>query len=609
MSGGAERPWSRLRRALGAERPTDPDPAAGPVREAGPVEPTAIGPALDALVARARRNRRPRGEDPDYDLVADHFDDVTYLLQVPQIQGRADVDPVAHFLDQGADAVGQPDVSFSTRAYVERHPRIARSGRAPYVEWLREGRAAGRVGDPAPRIDRTAALLGLEPADLVERLAEQRADLQRRLRHGVLGEMIAKAAEIEPMIAATWPETTRPKLLPFVPGPTLDQMAVLDDCHRAAGRRRARVVIAVNRPRWGGGRRIEGHVAHALAETIDPADIVVIHTDESGATPPGRFPDGVREVDFAGAATRLGPAAAQRTLVELLRSLRADSVLVVNSLLLYDAMTAYGPALAQTERIVPVFFCNEQDAVGRWYGFPLRNLYRTWELTAGVVTDSEHFAAWLQETYQVPPADRDRFHVLRAPVDPAIPVAAAPEPSPGRRPTVFWAGRWDRQKRIDVVLEIARALPEVDFRMWGESVLAAEHALADIPANVHLQGPYAHFGDLDLSEADLWLYTSAWDGVPSLLLEVAMTGLPIVATVVGGTGEIVSAADGWPVEDAADPAAYVAAIRAILADPAAARARGLALRERMLAERTTAAYAEDVRRLLLRDPRRDEVAP
>jgi len=601
VSGGAERRWSRLRRALGAEPAADP----APEPDGAPVGPTAIGPALDTLVARARRNRRPRGEDPDYDLVADHFDDVAYLLQVPQIQGRADVDPVAHFLDQGADAVGQPDVSFSTKSYVERHPRIARSGRAPYVEWLREGRAAGRVGDPAPRIDRTAALLGLEPADLVERLADTRADLQQRLRHGVLGEMIAKAAEIEPMIAATWPETTRPKVAPLVPGPTLDQMAVLDDCHRAAGHRRARVVIAINRPRWGGGRRIEGHVAHALAETIDPADIVVVHTDETGRTPPGRFPEGVREVDFAAAATRLGPAAAQRTLVELLRSFRADTILVVNSLLLYDAMASYGQALAQTERIVPVFFCNEQDEVGRWYGFPLRNLYRTWELTAGVVTDSEHFADWLQETYQVPPDQRDRFHVLRAPADPTIPVAAAPSTEPTRRPTVFWAGRWDRQKRIDVVLATARALPEVDFRMWGESLLAADHALADIPDNVHLQGPYARFGDLDLSEADLWLYTSAWDGVPSLLLEVAMTGLPIVATVVGGTGEIVSAADGWPIDEAGDPAAYVTAIREILADPTAARRRGLALRERVLAERTTVAYAEDVRRLLLRDTPRD----
>jgi hypothetical protein len=55
----------------------------------------------------------------------------------------------------------------------------------------------------------------------------------------------------------------------------------------------------------------------------------------------------------------------------------------------------------------------------------------------------------------------------------------------------------------------------------------------------------------------------------------------------------------WPVAEAEDPDAYVKAIRDVLADPVQARHRSLALRERLLLERTEDAFAEHVVELLL----------
>ena len=49
-----------------------------------------------------------------------------------------------------------------------------------------------------------------------------------------------------------------------------------------------------------------------------------------------------------------------------------------------------------------------------------------------------------------------------------------------------------------------------------------------LPRNVTVEGRYGHISEIPLAEADVWLYTSGWDGVPSQLLEVAMTGIPIV---------------------------------------------------------------------------------
>jgi hypothetical protein len=54
-----------------------------------------------------------------------------------------------------------------------------------------------------------------------------------------------------------------------------------------------------------------------------------------------------------------------------------------------------------------------------------------------------------------------------------------------------------------------------------------------------------------------------------------------------------------------DPDAYVTAIREVLADPAGARRRSLALRDRLLRERTEKSFAEHVAQLLL-DGRRED---
>ena len=555
---------------------------------------------MDDAVLDAKRRMRS-GTDPDYDLVQENFDVLHYLLQSPGLIDQHDVDLVSHFIEHGEARRLSPHPDFSMAEYLRRYPEKAtsREGVNPYVEWLKHGKADGEIADPAPRIGRMSHVLGMESQDVVDLVVARRSDLQQRLRTGRLGEMFARAAEIEPLVGEAWTEITRPKLLPLSRPVVVDELHAIYRAQQVAGFRRARLILVINRGRWGGGRRMEGHLAHALARSIEPDEIVVIHTDESTDTPPGRYPEGVRQIDFARIARPLPTEAAQHALVVLLRSFHADAIVNINSRLLYHAMRVHGRALAVTERVFLIFFCNEQLATGTWRGWSLRYFYRSFESVAGVITDSGHLARELATTHKMGTREQERLHVFRAPVDPSLPVVEEPPADPHRRRQVFWAGRWDRQKRVDLFLEIARRMPDVDFRMWGETVLGG--AARELPANVLAQGRYGHFTDLPLAEADLWLYTSGWDGVPSLLLEVAMTGIPIVGTRVGGTGEVLSEDDAWPVAEDDGAEAYVQAIRAVLSEPAEARRRALALRERMLQERTEQEFAMTAIGLLLRD--------
>jgi glycosyltransferase involved in cell wall biosynthesis len=605
----------RIARRVGIRRPhaAAPSPpqqspapeAVSEQAETGPkpevvVEQTNFGPMVDELVARVRRNQRPYGVNPGYDLVRQHFDHYHFMFQATQIQEDPEADPIRVFLRAGAQATNNPDPNFSMQKYLQRHPESADGPeRSPYLEWLKRGKAAGKIADPADGLTAMAPLLEMEPHQIVDEVVRLRSDMLERLRHGKLGEMFAKAVEIEPVIGAAWPAAvTRTSQLPLRNESVTRAVAAIYGCHQAAGFRRARLVIVTNKPRWGGGRRIEGHLAHALAQTIDPDEIVVIYTDESGAAPRGRFPDGVREVDFVSRVGGVNESIQEEALVALVRSFRADAVVNINSRLLYRAMRAYGQALSTSERLYLCFFCDEQQPLGNWEGRSLRWFYPAFDYVAGIITDSEYTREMLTEQYQLSDADRARIHVFAAPAEPDLPVATPPPADPERRPVVFWAGRLDRQKRPDIAVEVARRMPDIDFRFWGEKVLKGD-PIGKLPDNVTLEGTYDYFAGLDLDGADAWLYTSAWDGVPSLLMEVAMAEVPIVASRVGGVGEVVSEADAWPIMEWEEPEAYEKALREIVADPAEARRRSHALRERLMRQRTQQAYGEHAARLLL----------
>jgi hypothetical protein len=559
------------------------------------LETTHLGPVMDEAVLRAKRRMRI-GADPDYDLLYENFDVLHYLLQSPDLIDEPDVDLIEHFLEHGREGGLSPHPDFSMTEYVDRYPNKTspQKVRNPFLFWLKHGRAAGDIADPAPRINRVAPVLELRPEQVADLVAERRRDLQQRFRTGRLGEVFARAAEIEPLIGAAWTEIARPHLPPLSRRVVVDEMCAIHQAHEAAGFQRARVVLVTSRAREDSGGPIEGHLAHALATHMDSSDIVLVNTDDGTGAPADRLPAGVRQIDFASIARDLPKNRAEHALAMLLRTFHADAVVNIDSTMLYDAMRSYGRALAATERLFLCFSGNEQTAMGNRAGWSLSYFYRTFDYVAGAITDGEYLTRELVETYRVGEKARERLHVLQIPVDPTIPAIPVSPASPGRRPQVFLVGQWERQTRPALPLEVARLMPEVDFRTWGESARDD-----DAPDNVRWEGTYANISDAPLAEADVWLYTSGRDSVPGRLLEAAMTGIPIVGSLVGGTGEVFSEKDAWPVAESEAADAYVAAIRAALADPEDSRRRALALRERMLRERTEKAFATRAADVLL----------
>ncbi len=86
-----------------------------------------------------------------------------------------------------------------------------------------------------------------------------------------------------------------------------------------------------------------------------------------------------------------------------------------------------------------------------------------------------------------------------------------------------------------------------------------------------------------------FLYTSQWDGLPTVLLDVALAGLPVIAPDVGGISELVDETTGWLIPNFRDVDGYSSALADLLLD----RAEGEIRVERM-AERVRTQFAEQI---------------
>lgn len=134
---------------------------------------------------------------------------------------------------------------------------------------------------------------------------------------------------------------------------------------------------------------------------------------------------------------------------------------------------------------------------------------------------------------------REQYVVIRPGVDPLIliekTVARRNLGIPQDSFVVGWLGRFERVKRPDRVIEIARELPEVQFLMGGDGSLLGTVSI-EAPTNVKALGwttPEILWGASDAA-----LLTSENEAQPISLIEAGLAGLPSVAQNVGSVSEV-----------------------------------------------------------------------
>lgn len=286
--------------------------------------------------------------------------------------------------------------------------------------------------------------------------------------------------------------------------------------------------------------------------------------------------DGTAVVRHAAGMAHKTDVAGAAALVRLLRRLRPDVVHLQDRRAGLLGRTAIqGPGIVYTLHGAPdglahLVAGNLQAATERRRD---RLYYLTAERLLGrrgrIVTPSEALARYLTDHVRVP---YGRVEVVPNGVDTA---RFAPAPHPPRDPvTAVWLGLMVPVKRLDVLVAALADVPGL------RAVLAGAGPSAPAPApRVELPGFVADPAPL-LAGADLFVLPSAAENCPLALLQAMASGLPVVASRVGGIPEIVRDGTDGLLVPPGDPAALAAALKTLVADAGLRERMGNAARER-----------------------------
>lgn len=294
------------------------------------------------------------------------------------------------------------------------------------------------------------------------------------------------------------------------------------------------------------------------------------------------------EIAATGAVMRVVTGGALQRARRLAQHLDADRIDVVHSWL-YLANAVAGLAhLARPSRplITAARNCKVQGRVSQ-----VANML-AFRMSRAIVVNSRDVATYITRHYAAPRArvrviyngiDVERFH----------PGVGGDEVGP-----IVTIGRLVEQKNHQLFLHAAAALstefPRARFVIIGDgprrAALEQQARQLGIAERVRFVGER---GDIDavLRAASLFWLTSRWEGMPNVVLEAMASGVPVIATDVGGTRELIdSGSDGFVVP-ANDAGAFVRHSHELLRDAGAWRRCATAARAR--AETFSTAYMID----------------
>jgi glycosyltransferase involved in cell wall biosynthesis len=172
---------------------------------------------------------------------------------------------------------------------------------------------------------------------------------------------------------------------------------------------------------------------------------------------------------------------------------------------------------------------------------------------------------------------------------------------------VLAAGRLSPEKGFTVLLEAAdailRADPAAGVVLFGEGVLRAKLTCRIVELGWSDRFIMPGFRtDLDalIGAADVVVLPSFTEGLPNVALEASAAGVPVVATAVGGTPEVIADGESGYLVAPGQPGDLAARVSELLGDSDVRRQMGAAGRTRMQALFTFDAQAAAYQKLFAR---------
>lgn len=303
-------------------------------------------------------------------------------------------------------------------------------------------------------------------------------------------------------------------------------------------------------PEAGGPATYVVAIARALAERGHSVRVLTYSRIERDASD-ADYPFGVERIPVHGFRWwRL-----LRTSIHITANIRQADVLYINGLLIETALVNtlwHRPAIAKVvgdivwERVQDKgWVADEFEEFQRHrYHWPveLRRILRNWALKQmrTVVVPSAYLGK-VVKGWGIP---QERIRVIYNAYEPLTTGESPAELPLATRYRITTVCRLVRWKGVDELIKVIATLPEIGLVIVGDGperdrLESLTHQLG-IGDRVHFSGQISRAQVVThLRACDLFVLNSRYEGLPHVVLEAMAAGLPVVATAVGGTPELI----------------------------------------------------------------------
>jgi glycosyltransferase involved in cell wall biosynthesis len=341
----------------------------------------------------------------------------------------------------------------------------------------------------------------------------------------------------------------------------------------------AEAIVAVPWVGIGGADLVSLNYANAFMELGQfDGKVSMLATYTPSRTLRHLIPEGVNFVQIPETFRTLSPDLQRRLLAQALILVRPTVIMSVNCFDVTNSLQLFGRQMGLISRIHLTLFAF--DRIGA--GYPVNPITDDGQREylddiVQVITDNNVTAEHVKEMLGLDAAKVGVHH------QPAM--ALAPPLRTGTRAynnryfseanpfKLLWPHRLDKEKRPDTLVAIASRLRAdgipAEIHVYGQQVLSSDgeslmKALS--AAGIKYHGPYGGgLSSLPTHEYHAILLTSESEGLPLVLVQSMLLGLPVIAAAVGGVPDLVRDGEtGLLVSGPDDVEGFVLAIRALL---------------------------------------------
>lgn len=329
----------------------------------------------------------------------------------------------------------------------------------------------------------------------------------------------------------------------------------------------------------GGADLVSTLLFRAYQGALGKEHVLLLVTDQPTMDMPEWIDDGSNVICLDNECTFTDDEERLLSLHICIGKLAPEKIINVNSKTTWQLFERYGVQLSTVADLYAYLFCFDYNKERRRVGYITDYLPGTLKSLKSVFFDNKKIVEEVSTLYGLTSKDRNKLHTVYVPpVQTKTEVRYAQDE---HRDTVLWAGRLCIQKRPDILIKIAKAMPGQTFDVYGSPGKCedSKNIMAGRYANIKYKGVFNSLDELEYEKYIAFLNTSEWDGIPTILIQMAVAGLPIVTSAVGGIPELIDKNMGWLIDDIEDTDLFVTALKRVIIMKEDTLTRSLAAKE------------------------------